>query len=188
MSSKKSDIQLIQEILEGSKIAFELLYNKYKRLYMSICCRYFTSREDAEDALQEAIIKIHTKLSTYDQCKASFVTWSKKVVINTCLEKLRKPNLLRLFGDLFEFGNNLPIPSIAEENLNLEDLTKIIQSLPKGYRTVFNLYVIDGYNHVEIAEILKISVSTSKTQLMKAKKLLKSKIGTDEVIFEYKYA
>ncbi len=155
---------------------------------MSICLRYLTSRQDAEDCLQEAMIKIFKHLRSFDNAKASYLTWSKKIIVNACLEKLRKPGLLNYIGSIFEFGKKATVYSDAIENLNLEDLTKVIQSLPKGYRTVFNMYVIDGFNHNEISEKLKISVSTSKTQLMKARKLLKSKIESEEFAFEHGYA
>ena len=74
---------------------------------MSICLRYFTTWEDAEDALQDAIVKLHSKLDTYDHEKAAFITWSKRIVINTCLEKLRKPSFLKFFDNIFSFGSDL---------------------------------------------------------------------------------
>lgn len=188
MKKDKSDIEFIIEILEGNQVAFENLYNKYKRLYMSICLRYFSRRTDAEDMLQESVLNIYKGLSSFDIEKGGFVTWSKRIVVNTCLQKLRKPGVLNFFDNILELGKRLPVFSNALEDLNMQDLTKIIQSLPKGYRTVFNLYVIDGYTHVEIAEKLSISVSTSKTQLMKAKKILKTRVGDEMIIFEHTYA
>jgi len=188
VKQEKIDIVLISEILKGNQVAFEDLYKRYSKLYMSICLRYFSSRADAEDMLQESMISIYKGLAKFDSEKAAYITWSKKVVVNTCLQKLRKPGIISFFDNIFELGKKMPVYSNALEELNLQDLTKIIQSLPKGYRTVFNMYVIDGFNHVEIAAKLNISVSTSKTQLMKAKKLLKTKVGVETVVFEHQYA
>jgi RNA polymerase sigma-70 factor (ECF subfamily) len=106
--------------------------------------------------------------------KGTFESWMKIILIRTCLEKLRKKSFD--YSDLDDHVELASYDATPVQNLNLEYLTQMIQKLPLGYRTVFNLYVIDGYNHKEIAVLLNISESTSKTQLMKAKNMLKSKI------------
>ncbi len=182
-----TDSKIIQLILTGDKKAFRILYDKYKRRYMLTCLRYVKSKSDAEDVVQDAFVQIYRDLHQFNEEKGKFYTWSNRVVINTCLQKLRKKSVLNVFTDIMEYGQKFSINAMAIENLNLEDLTKLIQKLPKGYRTVFNLYVIDGYTHKEIAEMLQISESTSKTQLMRAKKLLKTDLSKVEFAISRNY-
>jgi len=186
--SEINDISTIQDILKGDKNAFRSLYNKYSKLYLLTCLRYVKNRSDAEDLLQDSCVKIFKDLKQFDPSKGTFINWSKRVVINTCLQKLRKNNVLNVFENIFELSSSLATKSDAIDNLNLQDLTKLIQKLPKGYRTVFNLYVVDGFSHREISNLLVISESTSKTQLMKAKRLLKSYISDSEQSLISSYA
>jgi len=148
LQTKKTDIEVIKAILSGSKVAFRELYNRYARNHLLTCLRYVKNKIDAEDVLQEAYILIYRDLKKYDASKSKYITWSNRVVINTCLMHLRKHNIFKFSDDI-----------------------------PKGYRTVFNMFVIDGYSHAEIAEMLNFSVSTSKTQLLKARKMLQKNIG-----------
>jgi len=172
-----TDSKIIQLILSGEKEAFRVLYDRYKRRYMLTSLRYVKSRSDAEDIVQDSFVQIYRDLYQFDMDKGKFYTWSNRIVINTCLQKLRKKSVLNVFTDIMEFGQQFSINAMAIENLNLEDLTKLITKLPKGYRTVFNLHVVDGYTHKEISNLLQISESTSKTQLMRAKKLLKTDLS-----------
>ena len=188
MSEHKTDISVIQDILKGNAHAFEQLYKRYARFYLLTCLRYMKTRSDAEDMLQEACIKIYKDLYQFNAEKASFISWSKRIVINTCLMELRRNSVVDYKENVFEIGTNFSVNSNALENLKLEDLTKIVQTLPRGYRTVFNMYVVDGYAHNEIADMLNISVSTSKTQLMKARKLLQNKIAEKETSLIENYA
>lgn len=166
--------QKIKLCIEGNRTAQKELYEAYKVNLYVLCQRYFTDPEDAKDALQEGFVKVFRDLHQYDSSKGHVSSWIKKVFINTCLEKLRKKKID--FQFLEDHSYHLTHdPGIIEE-LNLKDLIKMIQNLPTGYRTVFNLYVIEGYNHQEIAEQLGISESTSKTQLMKAKNMLRMKL------------
>jgi len=172
LETSKSDIEIIEEILSGGKSAFKLLYSRHSRNHFLTCIRYVKNRADAEDMLQESYIKIFRDLRQFNAEKANFRTWSNKVVINTCLMKLRKKNILVDYESFVEHGKNVKIQASAIDNLSLQELTNLILKLPKGYRTVFNLFVIDGFSHKEIAEKLDITINTSKTQLMKAKKNL----------------
>jgi RNA polymerase sigma factor (sigma-70 family) len=188
LSAQFSDIETIKSILDGDTRSFRKLYNKYSRFYLLTCLRYVKTKADAEDMLQEACVKIYRDLYQFDADKASFINWSKKIVINTCLMHLRKKSVLELEDNIFELGINVPVREKAIENLKLEELTSLIHSLPNGYRTVFNMYVIDGYSHNEIAETLGVSSSTSKTQLMKAKKMLQTKIAEKDSSILENYA
>ena len=187
MKTHETDITLIHEILKGSKIAFRDLYNRHAKGHMLTCLRYVKNRAEAEDVLQESYIKIYKDLDKYDVQKAQFSTWSNRVVINTCLMNLRKKNVLKDSDNIIDISSKLTVKADALDNLSLQDLTSLITQLPKGYRTVFNMYVIDGFKHPEIAEILKISVSTSKTQLMKAKQMLQEMIIAQDYSQSFNY-
>lgn len=180
MEHREKDILIIQKILKGDQLAFRELYDKYSRFYMLTCLRYVKSKEDAEDLVQESFVKIFKDLYQFDDSKASYLSWSKRVVINTCLMHLRKKSVFSFMDNIVDMTHKFQMQSQAVENLNLQDLTKKIQALPKGYRTVFNMHVIDGYTHSEIAEKLNITESTSKTQLFKAKKHLRINIDTEQ--------
>lgn len=164
----------IQLCLQGNRNAQKELYELYKNNMYVLCQRYFADSEDSRDTLQEGFIKVFRDLYQFDQTKGTLGSWMKKVFVNTCLEKLRKNKVdfqsLTMQSDSIGFEPNII------SDLNVKDLTKIIQMLPSGYRTVFNLYVIEGYNHKEIGEQLNITESTSKTQLMKAKNMLRSRL------------
>lgn len=164
----------IKLCIEGNRKSQRELYDSFKVNMFVLCQRYFSDKEDSRDVLQEGFIKVFRDLYQFDESKGSLSTWMKKIFINTCLEKLRKNKVD--FESIDTYADSRGFESTIVSDLNLKDLTKIIQMLPPGYRTVFNLYVIEGYNHKEIGEQLNISESTSKTQLMKAKNMLKSKL------------
>lgn len=155
---------------------------------MLTCLRYCKNREEAKDLVQESFITIFRSLHQYDQNKAQFSTWSNRVVVNVCLQHVRKKNILNDSEDIIDIGQNLKIDSTAIDHLNLKDLTKLILNLPNGYRTVFNMYVIDGFTHKEIAETLGVSISTSKSQLMKARKMLQIFLKKTDYLLKGNYA
>lgn len=147
----------------GQKELFEM----YKDILYPICLRYVKNENEAEDVFIEGFYKIFSKIDGY-KSEGSFEGWMKKIMVNESLMYLRKRNRLGLMVDL----NDIDIADIpdSEESIDFEEFLKILQDLPDGYRTVFNLYVIEGYKHREIAEILGISLNTSKSQLILAKK------------------
>ena len=168
----KEDLTLC---LKNDRRAQKRLYEAYKNRMFILCQRYFSNKEDSRDALQEGFIKVFKDLHQYDENKAALGTWMNRVFVNTCLQKLRKKKV-----DFKSIGNHtemIGFDATIISDLNLKDLTKVIQKLPVGYRTVFNLYVIEGYNHREISSQLGIAIGTSKTQLMKAKKMLRIKLA-----------
>jgi len=154
------------------------LYELYKVNMFVLCQRYFAQRDDAQDALQDGFVKVFRDLHQFDPSKGTLGSWMKKVFINTCLEILRKKRID--FNNLDDIGEIPYQDGGIISDLNHKDLTKLIQKLPAGYRTVFNLYIVEGFTHNEIAEKLNISENTSKTQLMKAKIALKRSL---ELIF-----
>lgn len=174
--------KLIDKCKRGHVGAQKELYTMFRNHWFTISLRYVNKREDALDVLQNALIKIYTKLNQFDSNRGNFKSWSSRIVVNESIMFQRKywntPEAplsnLELIGDTQG--------SAAISNLTLEEMTKQIQQLPTGYRVVFNLYEIDGLSHKEISQKLDISIGTSKSQLFKAKTLLKKKL---ENLFEY---
>lgn len=173
------------ELLEGCKAkdptAQKLLFQVYSRKLMGICRRYTQNHEDAEDVFQEAFVRVFKALTTVQKIE-SLEVWIKKIVIHTAINYFHRHK--KHYGHLNQ--EFLLKPTHGDElilsQLSNEELLKVIQNLPEGYRMVFNLFVIEGYAHKEIAKLLKISESTSKTQLLKAKKMLKKKFKELEII------
>lgn len=141
-----------------------------------ICLRYAQNRAEAEDMLQEGLIGVFNNLKQYDHEKASFSAWSNKIMVNAALQYLRKWKNLNFNRDIDDYTDQLSYAEDVFESLGAKELTSMVQKLPDGYRIVFNLYVVEGYKHKEIAEKLSISESTSKTQLLKAKKMLRTQL------------
>ncbi len=178
--------EIIEACKRGEEIARKLLYEQFSQEMRAICFRYIGSYNDTEDVLQESFIKVFTKLDQYNG-KGSFEGWLKMICINASLNFLKKKSRSRLsHGDeeLAKWENeNLVVPLSdklldAEEvigrlNLSKDEIIELLQELPAGYKTVFNLYVFEKHSHKEIAELLMISVNTSKSQLKKARKYLK---------------
>jgi len=164
--------ELIIRCKEQDPKAQELLYKKYNRVLFGICLKYSPNRVEAEDSLQDAFITIFNRIGQYEG-KGSFEGWIKRVTVNTVLQKYRKKKL-------YEITDEERIEAIDETvettDLPLDYLLSIIQELPDRYRLVFNLYVLDGYAHKEIGEMLGISDGTSKSNLARARAILKNKI------------
>ncbi len=164
--------QLITDCIKGRRQAQGMLYNQYARTLFSVSLKYSRNYAEAEDNLQDAFITIFSKINQYGN-KGSFEGWLKRIVINTALQRYRKQ-------DVFEIVNESQVEEVEVEmdtaQVPLKFLLGIIQQLPDRYRLVFNLYVLDGYSHKEIAEMVKISEGTSKSNLARARSILKGKI------------
>ncbi len=165
--------KLIIQATKGDRSAVGKLYAQYKVLWFSICQRYNERRVDAEDCLQNSLVNIFTKLDQFDHKRGNFKNWSCGIVVNENLMYLRKKGP-EFSTDEMERTGGFEMLDERESPLDPQHLLKMLQKLPKGYRTVFNLYVLEGYTHQEISDILKISVGASKSQLSKARKLLQS--------------
>ena len=135
---------------------------------LGVCRQYVKDLHHAEDLMLQGFYKVFTNLSTF-KGDGSFEGWIRKIMVNTCVSYLRKKNPIQLSDEEYVF-NEVVIENI--ENTTVEDIQKLIDELPEGYKIVFNLYAIEGYKHSEIAEKLKITESTSKSQLYKARKWL----------------
>lgn len=161
---------ILPKVRQQDPIAQKKLYEKYAPLFYGICMRYMKNQQEAEDVMVESFYTIFSKINQFKN-EGSFEGWMKRIVVNGCLMRIRKNNNLNLHVDI-ENAFNIKDDPIAVSNLNHSELLGLISELPKGYRTVFNLYVIEGYKHREIANILNISINTSKSQLILAKKKL----------------
>jgi RNA polymerase sigma-70 factor (ECF subfamily) len=169
------DQQLIEEIKSGSEESFGILYRKYQAPLFAVCLRYAVDRSLAEDLFQEGLIKLFKKLDHYDAEKGEFLPWARRVLVNNCLNKIRNWKIDQVSVGL-EAVHVESVDNSILDKLSFDDMLEIVQSLPKGYRLVFNMFVMDGYSHAEIAEELNISVGASKSQLSKAKKYVAKRL------------
>lgn len=168
---------LIRGCVNGDRLAQKTLYDQYSGVLFGICRRYLRRTEDAEDVLLDTFYKIFANIKKYSGT-GSFEGWMKRIAINQSLMFLRKRKTLHLTIETV----NQPIHhDLTEEHLYEKDLLKLLDHLPAGYRTVFNLYVVEGYKHREIAEILGISINTSKSQLIQAKNKLRMLIKKNTI-------
>lgn len=164
--------QLIHECAKNNTKAKEQLYRLLSPKIFAVCLKYSRNYEEAQDNLQEGFLLLFDKIHLFKH-NGSFEGWAKRVVINYILQQYRGQIVFEIVSE-----NHPEIVEIEsdEENITLDFLTRIIQELPDRYRLVFNLYVIDGYSHKEIAEMLSINIGTSKSNLARAKGILKEKI------------
>ncbi|WP_299433648.1 RNA polymerase sigma factor [uncultured Aquimarina sp.] len=167
--------QLIKNCKKQDAKAQEQLYRLYGSKLFSICLKYSSNYSSAEDTLQDAFITIFDKIGQYRN-QGSFEGWIKRITVNTALQKFRKQKVFEIIGE--EQIEEVEV-EIDEDEVSLDYLLEIIQQLPDRYRLVFNLYVLDGYSHKEIAEMLDISIGTSKSNLARARNILKEKIETN---------
>jgi len=170
------DNYLIKQILRGNSKAQRALYQKYEQRWGRLCLRYGRNRTEAEDILQEGLMAVFKDLKQFDGKRASFNTWSNRVLVNAALRYLKKNHWQQSFEDLDVAANNLDVSESILEHITAKELTALIQQLPSGYRVVFNMYAIEGYSHKEIANHLGITASASRSQLTKARKLLKKQL------------
>ena len=169
---------LIRHCIDNNRHAQETLYsNYYKELYI-ISMRYLSDHHDAEDAIILTFTKVFKNLKSFSyQGKGSLGKWIRTILINESIRLLNKRSQLDFDSEPFEIQNNSPN---SLEQMQASDILKMIEQLPTGYRTIFSLYVIEGYSHKEIAALLKISENTSKTQLKKARTSLMNTINNDK--------
>jgi len=165
--------RLIKNCINQDAEAQSQLYKQYASKLFSLCLKYSKNYAEAEDNLHDAFITVYSKIDQYNN-KGSFEGWLKRIAINTSLQRYRED--VGVY-DIVNEGNIEDVSvDIDDENVSLDFLLQIIQELPDRYRLVFNLYVLDGYSHVEISELINISTGTSKSNLARARLILKDKI------------
>jgi RNA polymerase sigma factor (sigma-70 family) len=173
-----SEPELIKGLQKGDGKAHKFVYDQYAGIMLGICLRYLKNQMDAEEVMLTGFVKIFQNVGQFEH-KGSFEGWMKRVVINEALGFLRKKEPLHLAIEKDHI--QLPSEASAESDLAVEDLLNLLHELPAGYRTVFNMYAIEGYSHKEIAEMLDISEGTSKSQLSKARALLQKRLVGQEL-------
>jgi RNA polymerase sigma factor (sigma-70 family) len=167
---------IVEKCKRGNRQAQFELYRLYSKAMYNICLRMVKSKLDAEDILQNSFVDIFSKLHTF-KFQSSVGAWIKRIVINNCINHLKKKKIY--FDDLEpRHANILDEPMVEDEKLNVEFINQAIYELPDGYRIVFTLYLLEGYDHKEIAQILSISEATSKSQYSRAKKKIREIIRT----------
>lgn len=161
---------LVKRCLQGKTTAQRMLYERYKGRLYGLCLRYAESEEEALDLLQEGFIKIFRDLHQF-RGDGPVEAWMRRVVVNSAISRLRKKSWIKETNFDWE-----QLPAEEEDYFpdtsEAEEVVMLIQQLPKGFRTVFNLYAVEGYSHKEIAEIMGIAESTSRSQYQRARKLL----------------
>lgn len=170
-----SEQELIDLCIKGDRMAQRALYDRLASRMLSLCLRYVGDRTTAEDIMQEGFVTLFTRLDSF-KGHGSFEGWARKIFVNTALMYLRKKDALKMSDDI-DAARNLSTDMASQmEDIGYLELMKLITSLPAGFRTVFNMYVIEGYSHKEIAEMLDISEITSRSQLSRARTWLQTKI------------
>ncbi|MCB0631306.1 MAG: sigma-70 family RNA polymerase sigma factor [Saprospiraceae bacterium] len=170
---------LVKRCLKGKASAQHLLYERFKGRLFGLCLRYADSEEEALDLLQEGFIKIFRDLHQF-RGDGPLEAWMRRVVVNSAISRLRKRKWIRETD--FDW-DQLPDQEkeVFQDRMDAEELILLIQRLPKGFRTVFNLYAVEGYSHQEIAQFLGIAESTSRSQYQRARKTLQEWIRKQEV-------
>jgi len=167
--------ELIAACIKKKPSAQKVLYDRYVPSLYPVCYRYAGNKMDAEDILQEGFIKIYAHIGKLQEPKA-LEGWMKRIMVNTALKLLAKRKRLAENAELDDLRDLGYDPSVIH-SMTEKEILRTIATLPDGYRAVFNMYAIEGYKHKEIAEMLQIEESTSRTQLLKARKLLMKKLG-----------
>ncbi|MES2388200.1 MAG: sigma-70 family RNA polymerase sigma factor [Bacteroidota bacterium] len=172
MTLNFDETTIIEACRQGDRKAQGLLFDRFSRKMFAVTRRYAATSFEAEDLLMNAFMVIFTRLADY-KSQGSFEGWMRRIVVNECLQHLRRNRMLFVAADeenTYTATDNI-LPS---HNLEEAELLELVRQLPEGYRAVFNLYAIDGFNHREIGELLGISENTSKSQLSRARNLLQT--------------
>jgi RNA polymerase sigma factor (sigma-70 family) len=169
--AERSEVDLIQACINNERWAQKYLYEHHYSMMMNVCLRFANCEEDALDILHEGFIKVFRNIASYNT-GTSLAAWIKRIIINTSIDYYRK-ELRRKTEDISYASNIGSSDADAISQLNAEEILKALQQLTVSYRSVFNLYVIEGYSHREISEILGITESTSRSNLVKARTKLR---------------
>lgn len=170
--------ELVEGCIKEDRICQRFLWEKYAPKLLSVGIRYCKSREDAEDVLMESFVKIFDKIGEF-RFQSSLETWMRRVVVNMSINKLRAAKIMDTIDNEHM---DIPFSDNAFENLNAKELLGLLEKLPMGYRTVFNLFAIEGYSHKEIGDELGIDEGTSRSQLAKARKALQELVEKNEKV------
>lgn len=173
-TTRTDDQELIDAVKRGEAKAQKTLYERFAPTMFAVCSRYAPDSDTAKDLLQDGFVKVFTKIDSYAGL-GSFEGWMRRVFVTTCLEFLRQHNALKYAASIDDQVVQVAdVEATVVEQLSARELMALINDLSDGYRTVFNMYAIEGYSHAEIAEMLGVSEVTSRTQYMRARKILQN--------------
>ena len=171
--------ELLKRCLAGERKAQEMLYKQFASKMMGVCLRYAADRMEAEDMLQNGFIRVFQKLSDFRN-DGSFEGWVRRIMVHSSIEYYRKHHKMLVLADGDELPTEPSVNPVAMANLDAKDMMAMVQRLSPGYRMVFNLYALEGYSHREIGDMMGISEGASKSQLSRARSILKGLIATTE--------
>ncbi|MGV3557536.1 RNA polymerase sigma factor [Larkinella arboricola] len=174
-----TETQLVAALQRADSRAQKTLYDRYASKMLTVCVRYVSNRYEAEEILMDGFMRVFDKITQYKN-DGSFEGWIRRIMVNESLMYLRRNKQWRAEVALDDAPTDAD-PVYADQNLLAEDLLNLLEELPAGYKTVFNLYAIEGYSHAEIADVLGITESTSKSQLHRARALLQRLVAQAEV-------
>ncbi|MGC1515248.1 MAG: RNA polymerase sigma factor [Maribacter sp.] len=175
----KNEKQLIKKAIAGQHGAQELLYKKFAPKMLGVCRQYIKDLHFAEDVMVQGFVKMFNKLDTY-RFEGSFEGWLRRIMVRESISFLRKQQFVVYDDEIFE--SNQGFGEVQTTDLDTEYVQQLIDSLPQGYKMVFVLFVVEGYKHREIAEMLSISESTSKSQFFKARKMLQEQLKKQNIL------
>ncbi|WP_128545586.1 RNA polymerase sigma factor [Larkinella soli] len=174
-----TEAQLVSALQEADARAQKAFYERYASKMLAVCVRYVSNRYEAEEILMDGFMRVFEKIGQYKN-EGSFEGWVRRIMVNESLMYLRRNRQWRMEVALEEAPEEADT-ALTDQSLHAEDLLKLLEQLPEGYRTVFNLYAVEGYNHAEIAELLGITESTSKSQLHRARATLQRMLAQTDV-------
>ena len=174
------DNTLVIECVKGNAKAKRMLFDKFASKMMAVCIRYANDTMDAEDVLQEGFVKVFGKLADF-KMEGSLEGWIRRIMVNTSLDALRRNKRFQNDSKLEDVDFKISSSELASDHLLAEDLLKMIQALPEGYKVIFNLFAIEGYSHKEIADLLGVSENTSKSQYSRARAYLRHELEKLEI-------
>lgn len=174
------DNTLVIECVKGNTKAQRMLFDKFASKMMAVCMRYANDTMEAEDVLQEGFVKVFGKLADF-KMEGSLEGWIRRIMVNSSLDALRKNKRFQNDSKLEDVDFKISSSELASDHLLAEDLLKMIQALPEGYKVIFNLFAIEGYSHKEIADLLGVSENTSKSQYSRARAYLRHELEKLEI-------
>ena len=180
MTNGEEHINIVKGCQQRDRKAQEALYKAYYKVMITICLRYTKSEDDAVEVLNNGFLKVFQHIQRYEPAQASLYTWIRTIVVNSCLDFIRKKNRMQVHQEL-NANVEVHVPADVVNRLKASDLLALIRTLPPSTGAVFNLYVIEGYSHKEIGGLLGISEGTSKWHLSEARKQLQQKIKLQDV-------
>ena len=175
---EKEHLELVRQCTKGDRKAQKKVFDLLSGKMMSLCLRYVGDHQTALDMLQDGFVTLFSKIDTY-KGDGSFEGWARRIFATTCLMYLRKNDALKMSDDLQEARLMTSDTPTQSQDVGYHELVKLISTMPEGYRAVFNLYVVEGFTHKEISQMLGVSEITSRTQLARARSWLQNKIKNE---------